>query len=67
MKTAGLPVALCGPNFGVASTKDLPILVVSNEKFFFLVLVFKFFVSDAISGVLLGHFGPLYLALGPNL
>jgi len=37
------------------------------KNFFFLVLVFKFFVSDAISGVLLGHFGPLYLALGPNL
>ena len=25
-----------------------------------------FFVSDVISGQLLGHFGPLYLALGAN-
>jgi len=24
------------------------------------------FVSDVISGVLLGYFGPLHLALGPN-
>jgi len=25
-----------------------------------------FFVSDVISGRLLGHLGPLHLALGPN-
>jgi len=25
-----------------------------------------FFVSDVINGRLLGHLGPLYLALGPN-
>jgi len=25
-----------------------------------------FFVSDVISGGLLGHLGPLHLALGPN-
>jgi len=29
-------------------------------------LGFGFFVSDVISGVLLGLFGPLHLALGPN-
>jgi len=28
---------------------------------------FQIFVSDIISGVLLDHFGPLHLALGPNL
>jgi len=27
---------------------------------------FGFFMSDIISGVLLGLFGPLHLALGPN-
>jgi len=32
----------------------------------FLVLGFRFFVSDIISKVLLGHFNPLHLALGPN-
>jgi len=26
----------------------------------------RFFVSDVISGGLLGHLGPLHLALGPN-
>jgi len=26
---------------------------------------FRFFVSDVISGVVLGLFGPLHLALGP--
>jgi len=29
-------------------------------------LGFGFFVSDVISGVVLGLFGPLQLALGPN-
>jgi len=28
--------------------------------------IFGFFVSDVISGVILGLFGPLYLALRPN-
>jgi len=28
---------------------------------------FGFFVSDVISGVVLGLFGPLHLALGPKL
>jgi len=32
----------------------------------FLVLGFSFFVSDVISGVVLGPFGPIHLALGPN-
>jgi len=32
----------------------------------FLVLGFKFFVSDVTSGVVLGLFGPLHLALDPN-
>jgi len=32
----------------------------------FLVGGFGFFVSDVTSGGLLGHFGPLHLALGPN-
>jgi len=31
-----------------------------------LVLGFRFFVSDVISRVVLGVFGPLRLALGPN-
>ena len=31
-----------------------------------LMLGFGFFVSDVISGVVLGLFGPLHLALGPN-
>jgi len=31
-----------------------------------LVLGFGFFVSDVISGIVLGLFGPLHLALGPN-
>jgi len=32
----------------------------------FLVMVCVFFVIDVISGELLGHFGPLCLALGTN-
>jgi len=32
----------------------------------FLVLGFRFFVSDIINGVVLGLFSPLRLALGPN-
>jgi len=32
----------------------------------FLVLCFIFFVSDIISGGLLGHLGPLHLALIPK-
>jgi len=32
----------------------------------FLVLGFRFFVSDVVCGGILGLFGPLHLALGPN-
>jgi len=39
---------------------------VFNEKNFS-VLGFVVFVSDIISGVVLGLFGPLHLALGTNL
>ena len=37
-----------------------------HSKKIFLVGVCGFFLSDVISGGLLGHLGPLYLALGPN-
>jgi len=40
-------------------------LLVCNEKNFF-VWDFGFFMSDVVSGGLLGHFGPLHLVLGPN-
>jgi len=42
---------------------DSASLRVCNEKNYF---GFGFFVSDVISGVVLGLFGPLHLALGPN-
>jgi len=37
-----------------------------HSKKIFLLWVCGFFVSDAISGGLLGHLGPLCLALGAN-
>jgi len=43
--------------------EDSVSLCVCNEK---KNLVLFFFVSDVISGVVLGLFGPLHLALGPN-
>jgi len=47
--------------------KDSTSLCVCNEKkTFFLVLGFRFFVSDVISGIVSGLFGQLHLALGPN-
>ena len=46
-------------------SKDWANHAVCNEKIFF-VGVCGFFVSDIISGGLLGHLGPLHLALGPN-
>ena len=46
-------------------SKDSACLVVYNEEKCLFVLGFRFFVRDIISGVLLGQFGPLYLALGP--
>jgi len=45
--------------------KDSASLQVNNEKKF-LVLGFRFFVSNIMSGILLGLFGLLHLALGPN-
>jgi len=40
------------------------LLVCTRKKFFWLGV--PDFLSDAISGGLLGHLGPLYLALGAN-
>jgi len=37
-----------------------------HSKKIFLVGECGFFVSDVISGGLIGHLGPLYLALGAN-
>jgi len=72
VKTACSHVALHEHNSGVESprelfkgSKDSASLVVCNDKKFS-VLGFGFFVSDVIRGGLLGHFGPLHLALGPN-
>jgi len=45
-------------------SKDVASLQSALEKNFFLVGGFGFF--DVISGGLLGHLGPLHLALGPN-
>jgi len=73
VKITGSHVALRGNFFGpvsatdtVKSSKDTASLVVCNEKKIFLVGGYGFFVSDIISGGLLGHFGQLHLALGPN-
>jgi len=49
----------------VKGSKDSASLVVSNEKNFF-GWGCGFFVSDIISGGLLGYLGPLHLTLGPN-
>jgi len=46
-------------------SKDSASLHICNEKTFF-VLGFGFFVSDVISGFVLGLFGPLHLPLDPN-
>jgi len=35
-------------------------------KYIFLVMGFRFFVSDIISGAVLGLFDPLHLTLCPN-
>jgi len=37
-----------------------------QSRVFFLLWGCGFFVSDVISGGLLGHLGPFHLALGPN-
>jgi len=65
-------VALCG-NFScpvsatdpVKSLKDTASLVACTRKKFFGWGLW-IFVSDVISGGLLGHIGPLHLALGSN-
>ena len=56
------PVSATDP---VKSSKDSASLVDCTRKNF-LVVGCGFFVSDVISGGLLGHLGPLHLALGPN-
>jgi len=71
-KTTGLYMALVERNSGTKSGRELfkgsedsASLVLCNEKTFLLEGC-RFFVSDITSGGLLGHLGPLYLALGPN-
>jgi len=46
-------------------SKDVASLLVCTRKKIF-AWGCRFFVSDVISGGLLGHFGPLYLVLGAN-
>ena len=46
----------------VEVSKDAASFLVCTQKNFFLVGGCGFFVSDIISGGLLGHLGPLYLA-----
>ena len=69
-KTTRLHVVLHARNLGVESSRELfkgskdvtSLLVCTWKKF--LVEGYGFFVSDVISGGLLGQHGPLYLALG---
>jgi len=71
-KTAGSHVALCRNFSSLVSTTDLvkssslgkscSLHSIKN----FLVGGCGFFVSDVLSRGLLGHLGPLYLALGSN-
>jgi len=59
---------LCGLAYAtdlVKVSNDAASLVACTQKNF-LVGGCGFFVSDVISGGLLGHLGPLYLALGTN-
>jgi len=49
----------------VKGSKDTASLLVCTQKNFLLGGC-RFFVSDVISGRILGHLGPLYLALGAN-
>jgi len=46
--------------------QDMASLLVCTRKIIFCLGVCGFFVSDVISGRLLGHLGPLCLALGAN-
>jgi len=65
-------MALCGHISAPVQVTDLveaskdaaSLLVCTRNKFF--AWVSEFFVSDIISGGLLGHLGPLCLALGAN-
>jgi len=73
VKTARSHVALRGNFYGLVSTTDLvkslkdsASLVVCTRKKFFWLEGADFFVSNIISGGLLGHLGPLHLALGQN-
>ena len=71
-KTNGAHVILRGNFSGPVSTTDLvksskgsaSLVVYTRKKI--LVGGLRIFVSDVISGGLLGHLGPLCLALGPN-
>jgi len=56
------PVSATNP---VKSSKDTASLVACTRKKFF-GWVCGFFASGVISGGLLGHLGPLHLALGSN-
>jgi len=47
-------------------SKDVASLLICTRKKIFLLGECGFFVSDVISGGLLGHLGPLCLALGAN-
>jgi len=71
-KTTRLHMVLHTQNSGAESgrelftgSKDLASLLVCTRKKF-LLGVCGFFVSDIRSGGLLGHLGPLHLALGSN-
>ena len=50
----------------VEASKDAASLLVCTRKKFFCLGGAGFFVSDVISGGLLGNLGPLCLALGAN-
>jgi len=72
-RTAGSHVALHGNFSGpvstidlVKSSKDVASFIVCTRKKIFLVGGCRFFMSDVISGGLLGHLSPLHLALGLN-
>jgi len=72
-KTAGSHVALRGNIPApvqvtelVEVSKDVANLVVCTREIIFWLGGAGFFVSDVISGGLLGHLGKLYLAMGAN-
>jgi len=56
------PVSATDP---IKGSKDAASLLVCTPKKFF-AWRYGFFVSDVISGGILGHLGPFYLALGVN-